>query len=152
MGVFQASMLEAMKSLTEEMQSVKKASEVEVDKTSTSISKAGPTKQSVELPDPNTHPNLWMSDHSDVQPMDSCGPSLPPRFGQSVQSDHGSKHSDLHFEHSDPQSEHSEQPQRVCTSRAKKHSDKKKQGLDKIFSQSSFSEEDQSSVPVKKFA
>ena len=33
MGVFQASMLEAMKSLREEMQSMKKASEAEVDKT-----------------------------------------------------------------------------------------------------------------------
>ena len=34
MGVFQASMLEAMKSLREEMQSMKKASEAEVYKTS----------------------------------------------------------------------------------------------------------------------
>ena len=38
MGVFQASMLEAMKSLRDEMQSMKKASEVEVDKTSASLS------------------------------------------------------------------------------------------------------------------
>ena len=36
MGVFQASMLEAMKSLREEMQSMKKASEVEVDQASVS--------------------------------------------------------------------------------------------------------------------
>ena len=58
--------------------------------------------------------------------IDFCGPSLPPRFSQSVQSGHGSKHSDPHSEHSDPQSKHSEQPQMVCSSRAKKHSDKKK--------------------------
>ena len=71
------------------------------------------------------------------------------RFSQSVQSDHGSKHSDLHSEHSDPQSEHSEQPQRVCSSRAKKHSDKKKHKVwAKYYSQSSLSE-DQPSVPVK---
>ena len=35
------------------MQSMKKASEAEVDKTSASTSKAGPSKQSVELSDPN---------------------------------------------------------------------------------------------------
>ena len=128
MGVFQASMLEAMKSLREEMQSMKKASKTEVDKTSASTSTAGPSKQSVELSDPNIDLNPQTSDHSDAQPMetDFCGPSLPPWFGQSVQSYHGSKHSDLHSEHSDPHSEYSEQPQRVCSFRAKKHSDKKK--------------------------
>ena len=124
MGVFQVSMLEAMKSLREQMQSMKKASEAEVDKTSASTSKAGPSKQS----DPIIHPNPRASNHSDAQPMktDFCGPSLPQQFTQSVQSDHGSGHSDLQSEHSDPQSEHLEQPQRVCSSRAKKHSDKKK--------------------------
>ena len=107
---------------------MKKASEAEVVKTSASTSKAGPSKPSVELPDLITHRNPPTSDHSDAQPIetDFCGPSLPPRFGQSVQSDHGSKHSDLHSENTDHQSEHSEQPQRVCSSRAKKHSDKKK--------------------------
>ena len=91
---------------------------------------------------------------------DFCGPSLPPRFTQSVQSDHGSKHSDLQSdhsdprsEHSDPQFEHSEQPKRVCSSRAKKHPDKKKHKVwAKYNSQSSSSEEDQSSVSVKKSA
>ena len=56
MGVLQASMLEAMKSLREEMQSMKKASEAEVNNTSTSFSKAGSSKQ----PDPTT----WVSDPS----------------------------------------------------------------------------------------
>ena len=98
------------------MQSMEKASEVEVDKTSASTSKAGPRKQSVELPDPNTHPNPRTSDHSDAQPMetDFCGPSLPPLFGQSVQSDHGSKHSDLHSKHSDPQSKHTRNNLKGC--------------------------------------
>ena len=95
MGFFQASMPEAMKCLREEMQSMKKASKVEVVKTSASISKAGPSKQ----PDPTTR----ASEHLDAQPMDTdfCGPSFPPRFTQSVQFDHGSKYSD-------PQSEYSE--------------------------------------------
>ena len=103
------------------MQSMKKASEAEVEKTSASLSKAGPSKQ----PDPTTRtsdPTTWASDHLDAQPMDMdiYGPPLPLKFTQSVQSDHASMHSD-------PQSEyHSEQPKRVC-SKAKKHSDKKKQ-------------------------
>ena len=93
MGFFQVSMPEAMKSVREEMQSMKKASEAEVDKTSASTSKAGPSK----ISDPNIHPNPRTSDHSDAQPMkmDFCGPSLPPHFTESVQSDHGSRHSDL---------------------------------------------------------
>ena len=128
---------------------MKKASEAEVVKTSASTSKAGPSTQ----PDPIIHPNPRTSDHSDAQPMeiDFCGPSLPPRFTQSVKSDHGSKHWDLQSEHSDPQSKHSEQPQRVCSSIAKKHSDKKKHKVwAKYYLQSSSSGEDQSSVPVKK--
>ena len=155
MGVFQASMLEAMKSLREEMQPVKKASEAEVDMTSVSTSKAGPSKQSVEISDPNIQPNPRTSDHLDARPMetDFCGASLPPWFGQSVQSEHGSKHSYLHSKHLDHHSEHLEQPERVCSSRAKKHLDKKKHKVRaKYFSQSSSSEEDQSSVPVKRSA
>ena len=153
MGVFQVSILEAIKSLRDEMQLIKKASEAEVDKTSASLSKAGPSKQ----PDLTTtwisHPT-WASDHSDAQPMetDVYGPPIPPKFTQSVQSDPASKPSDLESEnHSDPHSEnHSEQPKRVCR-KAKKHSDKKKHKVRaKYYSQSSSSEEDQSSVPVKK--
>ena len=121
-------------------------------KTSASTSKAGPSTQ----PDPITHLNPRTSNRSDAQAMEtdfSAGPSLPPRFTRSVQSDHGSKHLDLQSEHSDPQSEHSEQPKRVCSSRPKKHSDKKKHKVRaKYYFQSSSSEEDQSSVPVKKSA
>ena len=129
-------MLEAMKSPREEMQSMKKASQAEVEKTYSSTSKAGPSKQSVELSDPNIYPNPHTSDHLDAQPMetDFCGPSLPSQFSQGVLSNHGSKHSDL-------QSEHSKQPQRVCSSKAKKHLDKKKHKVRaKYCSQSSSSE------------
>ena len=107
MGVFQASMLEGMESLREEIQSMKKAS--------ASTSKAGPSKQ----PDLIIHPNPRKSDPSDAQPLetDFCCPSLPAQFTQSVQSDHGSKHSDLQPEHADPEFKHSEQPKRVCSTK-----------------------------------
>ena len=58
MGVFQVSMLEAMKCLRDKMQSMKKASEA-------SLSKAGPSK----LPDPTmtrTSVLTRASDHSDA--------------------------------------------------------------------------------------
>ena len=119
------------------MHSMKKASKAEVDKTSASLSQARPSKQL----DPTTR----TSDHSDVQPMDTdvYGPPLPSKSTQSVQSDHGPKHSDLQSDHSDPQSEdHSEQPKRVC-SKGKKHSDKRRHKVwAKYYSQSSSSEED----------
>ena len=118
-GVFQAYMLEAMKALRDEMQSMKNPSEVEVDKTSASLSKVGPSK----LADPTTMLTsvpTWASDHSDAQPMDTdlYGPPLPPKFNQSVQSDPASKHSNLESDHSVPHSEdHSEQPKKPISSR-----------------------------------
>ena len=94
MEVFQVSMLEAMKSLRDEMHSMKKASESDVVQTSDSLPKAGPTKQ----PDPITTrisiSTTWASDHSDTQPMDTdhYGPPLPPKSTQSVPSKHASWH------------------------------------------------------------
>ena len=81
MGVFQASMLEAMKSLRDEMQSVKKASKAEVDNTSTSLSKAGPSKHP-DLTTQTSDPTTRASEHLDAEPMDTdlYGPSLPPKF------------------------------------------------------------------------
>ena len=82
MGVFQASMLEAMQSLWDDFQSFKKTSnkpEVEVDQTSTSASKPGPLKQTVNL-DP-TPPRPQPTSHT-VEAMEvNYGPSLPPRLG-----------------------------------------------------------------------
>ena len=106
-----------MKSLRDEMHFMRKASEAEVDKTSASLSKAGQSKP----PDLTTWASdsiTRASDHSDAQPMDTdlYGPSLPPKFTQSVQSDHCSEYSDLQSDHSDPQSEHSEQPKIVFKS------------------------------------
>ena len=154
MGVFQASMLEAMKCLRDEMLSFKKASESDVVKTSDSA-KAGPK------PGPSNQPNpiptrtsiSRASDHSDVQAMDTdfYGPPLPPKSSQNVQSELASKQSDIESDqwHSEHHSE-SEHPERVCP-KAKKHSDKRKHKVRaKYYSQSSSSEEDESSAPTKK--
>ena len=142
-----------MKSLRDKMHSMKKASEAEVDKTSASLSKAGPSKQPDLTTTRTLDPTTRASDHLDAQPMETnvYGPPLPPKFTQSVQS-HASKHSDLESDHHlDPHSEdHSEQPKRLC-SKAKKHTNKKKHKVRaKYYSQSSSSEEDQPSVPIKK--
>ena len=130
----------------------KSAKEVEVDQTSASSSKSGISKQTDTLPlntAPNTqlHPNTQPSEHTD-EPMEMhvYGPSLPPRFGQSSQSEHGS---DLNHG-SDHQSE---QPKQVCSARTKKHSDNRKHKVQaKYISQSTSSEEDQSSVHIKRSA
>ena len=91
MGVFQVSMQEAMKSLRDEMHSMKKASESDVVQTSDSLPKAGPSKQ----PDPITTrisiSTTWASDHSDAQPMDTDHYG-PPKSTQSVHSKHASWH------------------------------------------------------------
>ena len=89
MGAFQASMLEAMKSLRDEMQSIKKsAKEVELDQSSTSASKPGPSKQSDNLP-PNPPLNTQSKCTDEAMELDVYGPSLPPCFGV-AQSEHGS--------------------------------------------------------------
>ena len=152
MGVFQASMLEAMKSLRDEMVSFKKASESDVVQTSNST-KAGPKAGPSNPPDPvPTGTSIYrVSNHSDVQPMDTdfYGPPLPPKSSQNVQSEHASKQSNIESDHSEHHSE-SEHPKKVCP-KAKKHSDKRKHRVRaKYYSQSSSSEEEKSSAPTKK--
>ena len=81
MGLFQASMLDAMKSLRDEMLALQNK-ELGVDKTSDSAqakpmpgtSKTNPTRTSDPVP----------SNHSEVQPIDMepYGPALPPRSTQ----------------------------------------------------------------------
>ena len=56
--------------------------------------------------------------------LDVYGPSLPPPFGD-AQSEHGSNLNCGSDHHSDI----SEQPEQVCSSRAKKHSDKRKHNM-----------------------
>ena len=144
-------MLEAMKSLRDEILSFKKASESDVVQTSDSV-KTGPKPGTSNQPDPIlTRTSISReSDHSDVQPMDTdfYGPPLPPK-SQNVQSEHASKQSDVESDHSKHHSE-SEHPKKVCP-KANKHSDKRKHKVRATYySQSSSSEEDESSAPTKK--
>ena len=119
MGVSQASMLEAMKSLRDEIISIKKP---RVGCSS------GPSNQPDPIPTRTSISRA--SDDSDVQPMDTdfYGPPLPPKSSQNVQYKHPSKQSDLESDHSDHHSE-SEHP------KAKKHSEVRA----KYYSQSSSS-------------
>ena len=151
MGVFQASMLEAMKSLRDEMLSFKKASESDVVKTS-DYTQAGPQPGTSNQPDPipTRTFNPVTSDHSDVQLMDTehYGPPLPPKSSQNVQSEHASKQLDVESDHSEHRSE-LDHPQ-VVRPKTKKHSDKRKhKSRAKYYSQSASSEEDASSVSIK---
>ena len=98
MGVFQASMLDAMKSLRDEMLALKDRSDV--------VQTSDPT-QSKSLPGPSTRTSEPVqSDPSEVRPMDlePYGPSLPPRSTQKPQPERG-VHSDSHSEHSDQASD-----------------------------------------------
>ena len=111
---------------------------MKLDQSFTSASKPGPSEQSDNLPlkpAPNTH-----SERTDeAMELDVYGPSLPPWFGD-AQSEHGSDPNHSLDQHSDV----SKQPEQVCLSRAKKHSDKRKHKVRaKCISQSSSSEEDQ---------
>ena len=102
MGVFQDSMLEAMKSLRDEMLSFHKASDLGVVKTSNSA-QVKPLPGTSSQPDPPTlTSNPTPSEHSDVQPMDlePYEPPLPPKSSQH-QSEHASKHSDVESDHSE---------------------------------------------------
>ena len=84
MGLFQASMLDAMKSLRDEMLALKNK-ELGVDKTSDSAqAKPMPGPSKSNLPTQTSDP--VHSDHSEVQPMElkPYGPALPPRSTQNL--------------------------------------------------------------------
>ena len=100
MGLFQASMLDAMKSLKDEMLALRNK-ESDVDKTSDSAQAKpmpGPSKTNPTRTSDPVH-----SDSLEVQPMDlePYGPQVPPRSTQKPQPKRGV--------HSDPNSERSEQ-------------------------------------------
>ena len=146
MGVFQASMLEAMKNLRDEMLSFHKASESGVDKTSDSA-QAKPMPGTSAQSDPLTRTsNPTPSEHLDVQPMDRepYGSPLPPKSSQ-PQSEHASKHSDVESNHSECCSD-SEYYQ---VSPKHKHSDKRKHKSKPSHISQSLAEEDESSTHVK---
>ena len=115
---------------------------------SDSLPKAGPSNQADPITTRTSIATTRACDHSGAQSMntDHYGSPLHPKSAQSVHSKqpiHASRHSDI-------ESDLSEQPKRVC-SKAKKHSDKRKhKARAKYYSQSSSSEEDKSSAPIKK--
>ena len=77
-------MLEAMKSLRDEMHSMKKASKLDVVQTSNSLPKAGPSKHPDPIMTRTSISTTRASDHSDAQAMDTdqYGPPLPPKTTQ----------------------------------------------------------------------
>ena len=87
-------MLEAIKSLREEMHSMKKTSELDVVQTSDSLPKAEPSKQHYPITTLTSISITRASDHLDAQPIDPdhYGPPLPPKSTQSVQSEHAFRH------------------------------------------------------------
>ena len=142
MGVFQASMLDAMKSLRDEMLALKNRSDV--DKTS------DPNQhKSKSLPGPSNRTSEPVQlDPSEVQPMDveSYGPSLPPRSTKKPQPERG-VHSDSHSEHTEQASD-SEYYQ--ARPKHKKHADRKKHKSKPIHKKSrSSADEDESSAPSR---
>ena len=146
-------MLEAMKSVRDEMLSFKKASKSYVVKASDST-QAGPQPRTSNQPDPipTWTSNPVTSDHSDVQPMDSehYGSPLPPKSFQNVHSEHASKQSDVESHHHSERCSESNHRQVVPPYKTKKQSDQRKyKSRAKHYSQSSSSEEDESSVLTK---
>ena len=142
MGLFQASMLDAMKSLRDEMLALKNK-ESGVEKTSDSA-------QAKPMPGPSkSNPTPVHSDHSEVQPMDMepYGPTFPPMSTQKPHSEHGV--------HSDPHSDHSEQASDSeyyqARPKHKKHSDKRKHKSKPIHKSQSSAEEDESSAHSRGF-
>ena len=81
-------MLEAMMSLRDEMQTMKKtAEEVEVDQIPSSASKPGTSKQTDTF-HPNTALNTQPSEHTDdAMELDLYDPPLPPWFGDAHSED-----------------------------------------------------------------
>ena len=141
MGLLQASMLDAMKSLRDVMLALKnKLSGVDDTPDSAQAkpmpgsSKSKPTRTSDPI----------QSDPSEVQLMDlePYGPQLPPRSTQKPHSERGV--------HSDPNSDHSEQASDSeyyqARPKHKKHSDKRKHKSKPIHKPQSCAEEDESSA------
>ena len=84
-------MLEAFQSLRNKFASFKKTSnqpEVEVDQTSASTSKTGPSSQAVNLDPP--HPRPRPTSHSAEAMEVEYGPALPPRLGADQPHDNAS--------------------------------------------------------------
>ena len=160
MGSFQASMLEAFQSLRDELTTKK---QTEVDQTSVSASKPGPSTSAVHLDLPPLRPRT--TSHVEEMEVD-YGPALPPRLGSDLHNasdqnsnaseepskkalDRPTKHSHSHERHeveprsaSDQYYDESDEPR---TSKPQKHADKSRHKVRSRYVSSS-SEEDQTSA------
>ena len=113
MGIFQANMLEAMKSLQEDFQ--KTSSQVEVDQTAASTSKPSPSNVLHLDPSPRPRPLSHSVESMEVD----YGPAPPPRLGVDP-SRHANDASALHLDAV-------EEPLRLPSTRVKKHSHSQRQ-------------------------
>ena len=161
MGSFQASILEAFQSLRDELTTKKQA---EVDQTSASTSKPGPSNSAVNLDLPPMRPRT--TSHVEEMEVD-YGPALPPCLSSDLNasdqnsnaseepskkaSDRPKKHFHSHKRHEvEPRSasnqyyDESDEP-RISSSKPKKHSDNSRYKVRSRYLSSS-SEEDQSSA------
>ena len=167
MGVFQASMVEAFQSLRDEFSSFEKTSnqpEVEVDQTSSSASKPGPSNQVVnwthpirDLGLPHTQLRLWkwsmaqpfhqpQHDNASDQPSSLSDEATKVALARPKKQPHSHKKHDTEPRSaSDQYSGQSDEPQ-VISSRPEKHADRRKHKVRSRYVSSS-SEEDQSSAP-----
>ena len=161
MGAFQANILEAMKSLRKDFQKSlnKTSSQVEVDQTSTSASKPGPSNTHLDPPSTNPVQSMDIDYGSALPPhLDSHSSRVDDASGHNVssveepsrlpsaqpkKSSHSFKQYDVPSSASDHHSDQSDDP-RPALSRAKKHTDKSKHKSRSRYLPSS-SEEDQSS-------
>ena len=147
LGLFQVSMLDAMKSLRDEMLALQNK-ESGVDKTS-DLAQAKPMPGTSKTNPPTRTSDRVPSDHSEVQPMElePFGPALLPR---STQKPHSER-----VVHSDPDSDHSEQASDSeyyqARPKHKKHSDKRKHKSKPIHKSQSSAEEDESSAHIQGF-
>ena len=106
MGSFQASMLEAFQSLRDELTSKK---QVEVDQTSASASKPGPSQTAVNLDLP---PPRQPRTASNVEQMEvDYGPALPPHLG----TDHHNASDQLSSPSEEPPKKASDRPKNTLT-------------------------------------
>ena len=126
-------MLEAFQSLQDELTSKK---QVEVDQTSASASKPGPSHQAVNLDLPPLRPRP--TSHSIEEMEVDYGPALPPRLGAD------------HHNVSDQYSGLSEEPSMKASDRPKKHSHKRHDIEPRSASDQSTDESDEPQISSSK--
>ena len=118
-------MLEVFQYLRDELTAKK---QVEVDQTSASASKPGPSNQAVNLDLPSLRP--WPTSQSIEEMEVDYGPALPPRLGAD------------HHNASDQHSGLSEEPSKKASHRPKEHSHShKRHGIEPRYASNQYTDE-----------